>query len=283
MTKQIIGLCIALLMLTAIFWAAEFFWPSLPKQKRIRRGFRLDLLYWFITPVVSKPIAQGVVLLVIAPLFLLLGYKLDKETFAQGWGPLLHLPIWLQTILVLVVGDFTGYWNHRWFHSRKLWKFHAIHHSSKDLDWLSAVRLHPVNEIGSRVIQVLPFVFMGFSPALLASYVPFLTFYAIFLHANISWDFGPLKYVMATPRFHRWHHTKEDEAIDKNFAALFPIWDILFGTYYMPKDKVPTEFGVHDDSVPESFMGQLAYPFKKTIKAPATSTAVAQAEPAVSV
>lgn len=259
---QPVRLIFAFLILTLIFWAIEFCWPSQPAQRRFRSGFGVDLVYWFFTPLVSKAASQFVLLLVLAPLFLLLGYKLERETFANGWGPLLHLPAWLQAVTILVAGDFIGYWSHRWFHSRRLWKYHAIHHSSKELDWLSAVRLHPVNEIGSRVLQAIPFVFLGFSPAVLAAYVPFLTFYAIFVHANVRWDFGPLRYVIATPTFHRWHHTREDEAIDTNFAGLLPIWDILFGTFYMPKGKVPTEFGVHDDSVPESFVGQLAYPFR---------------------
>jgi sterol desaturase/sphingolipid hydroxylase (fatty acid hydroxylase superfamily) len=204
------------------------------------------------------------VLLALAPIFLLLGWRLEKEAIAAGFGPLVQLPLWLQAILILVVGDFIGYWSHRWFHSRRLWKFHAIHHSSTELDWLSSVRLHPVNEVGSRILQAIPFVLLGFSPKAVAAYVPFLTFYAILIHANVSWGFGPLRYVIATPLFHRWHHTSEDEALDKNFAGLLPLWDILFGTLYLPEGKRPTHFGTHDHSVPESFLGQLAYPFRKT-------------------
>jgi sterol desaturase/sphingolipid hydroxylase (fatty acid hydroxylase superfamily) len=149
------------------------------------------------------------------------------------------------------------------FHSRRLWKFHAVHHSSKEVDWLSSVRLHPVNDAVSRIFQAVPFVLLGFSPAVVAAYVPFLTLYAILLHANVSWTFGPMGYLVASPAFHRWHHTKEPEAIDKNFAGLLPMWDLLFGTFYLPKDRRPTEFGVHDDGVPENFWGQLAYPFRR--------------------
>ncbi len=263
MTTRLLGLSIAFLILTLLFWAVEFVWPSIRAQRKFRRGFGVDVIYWFFTPLVTKAIGQFAVLLALVPLFLLLGWNLEKETVAAGFGPLIELPVWLQAVLIVVVGDFIGYWSHRWFHSRPLWKYHAVHHSSKELDWLSAVRLHPVNEAGSRVLQAIPFVLLGFSPAAIAAYVPFLTFYAILIHANVSWDFGPLRYVLATPIFHRWHHTKEDEAIDTNFAGLLPVWDILFGTFYMPAGKIPTEFGVHDDSVPENFLGQLAYPFRK--------------------
>jgi len=85
----------------------------------------------------------------------------------------------------------------------------------------------------------------------------------LFIHANVNWSFGPLRYVIATPLFHRWHHTSESEGLDKNFAGMLPIWDMLFGTFYMPKGKVPTEFGVYGEAIPEDFIGQMLYPFKR--------------------
>src|SRR5215213_5946677 len=108
---QPLRLIIAFLILTAIFWAVEFAWPSLRRQKKFRRGFGTDLIYWFFTPFVSKAVSQFCVLLVLAPIFLLLGYRLEKESFAHGWGPLLHLPVWLQAITILFLGDFIGYWS----------------------------------------------------------------------------------------------------------------------------------------------------------------------------
>ena len=261
MYKQLISLTVAFVILTLIFWMVEFFWPGIPGQRRFRAGYGVDVFYWFFTPLVSKAVSQIAVLIVIVPILLLLGHRLDREALRAGYGPVLMLPRWAQTLAILMVGDFIGYWSHRWFHGRRLWKFHAVHHSSKELDWLSAARLHPVNEIVSRVLQSLPFVFLGFSPLVIAAYMPLLTFYAIFVHANVSWDFGPLRYVIATPLFHRWHHTCEDEAMDTNFAGLLPVWDLLFGTLYLPKGKTPAKFGVHDDSVPGEFWAQMTYPF----------------------
>ncbi|MDX1561649.1 MAG: sterol desaturase family protein, partial [Gammaproteobacteria bacterium] len=145
-----------------------------------------------------------------------------------------------------------------------LWRFHAIHHSSQDLDWLSSVRLHPVNDWLSRWVQATALILLGFSPVVVAAYVPFLAFYAIMLHANVRWGFGPLARVVASPKFHRWHHTAEDEGLDKNFAGLFPIWDQLFGTYFMPRGRQPEVFGLHNETVPESYFGQLLYPFRRS-------------------
>lgn len=140
-----------------------------------------------------------------------------------------------------------------------------------EVDWLSSVRVHPVNDLVTKVAQVLPLALLGYRPDVLAAYGPILTLYAIFLHANVDWTFGPFRAVVASPVFHRWHHTKEAEALNKNFAGFFPFWDIVFGTYYMPVGKVPTDFGI-TDPMPESLGGQLLYPFKSTPEAAAVAS-----------
>jgi sterol desaturase/sphingolipid hydroxylase (fatty acid hydroxylase superfamily) len=93
-----------------------------------------------------------------------------------------------------------------------------------------------------------------------AGALPFFTAYAIFPHANVSWEFGSLRAVLASPRFHRWHHTAAEEGRDKNFAGLLPLWDILFGTYYMPEAQ-PLRFGV-PEKIPANLLGQLLWPFR---------------------
>jgi sterol desaturase/sphingolipid hydroxylase (fatty acid hydroxylase superfamily) len=179
-----------------------------------------------------------------------------------GFGPLSKLPFWLQAIMMLVLADFAGYWTHRAFHRRRLWKFHAIHHSSETLDWLSALRGHPVNEVLSRIATTLPLLAFGFAPAAAVWVAPAFAIFAILLHANLDWDWGPLRTVIASPRFHRWHHTTEREARDKNFAGLFPVWDLLFGTYYMPEGRIPERFGTQTP-VPDGLWRQLMFPFRK--------------------
>jgi sterol desaturase/sphingolipid hydroxylase (fatty acid hydroxylase superfamily) len=130
------------------------------------------------------------------------------------------------------------------------------------LDWLSSVRLHPVNDVVMRVASSAPLLLTGLAPIALASIAPLLTLLAIALHANVDWSWGPLRKVIASPRFHRWHHTGEAEGGNKNFAGLLPLWDILFGTYYMPVDLMPAHFGT-ETSVPAGLLGQLAFPFRR--------------------
>jgi sterol desaturase/sphingolipid hydroxylase (fatty acid hydroxylase superfamily) len=83
------------------------------------------------------------------------------------------------------------------------------------------------------------------------------------VHANLNWTLGPFKYVLATPVFHRWHHTSLERGGNTNFAGTFPIWDIMFGTFRMPKGELPDNYGVDGEPLPTEFTGQLAYPFKQ--------------------
>ncbi len=257
--RQVVGLVAAFGVLTILYWVLARVWPSVPGQKVFRKGFWTDCVYWLWTPIVTKAITPLAIGIVFLPLVFLFG--LHVQTLAQGHGMLSRQPLWLQGIEVFLVGDFLGYWQHRLFHQARLWPFHAVHHSSTELDWLSSVRLHPVNDIGSKLIQAVPLVALGFNLTTVALYAPVTTFYAILVHANVRWDFGPFRAVFASPAFHRWHHTKADEGLDKNFAGAFPVWDILFGTYYMPR-RQPAVFGI-DDPMPTGFVGQMIQPFRR--------------------
>lgn len=263
MPPTVQGIAIAFVVLSVVFFVAQKVWPSVPGQRTFRRGFLTDVCYWAFTPLVTRvvtPIAVGIALI---PIALANGIELkDLKTLAEGRGELAKQPLWLQAIQIFLIGDFIGYWQHRWFHGGWRWRFHSIHHSSTELDWLSSVRLHPVNDILARIIQAVPIVALGYNVAAVAFFTAFTTIYAITLHANLSWTYGPFRYVIASPAFHRWHHTSEAEGQDKNFAGFFPIWDLVFGTFYMPKGRQPEEFDVADP-VPTGLLGQLIYPFRR--------------------
>ncbi len=163
--------------------------------------------------------------------------------YDNGHGPLSWLPLWLQGLLFLVLSDFMLYWLHRMFHGGGCWKYHAIHHSSEDLDWISAARFHPVNLfLGTIMVDVI-LLMAGISPNVMLWVGPFTTFHSAFVHANLNWTLGPFKYVLATPVFHRWHHTSLEEGGNTNFAGTFPVWDLLFGTFRMPEGRLPDNYG----------------------------------------
>lgn len=259
-----LALAVAFVVLALAFRAIEAMWPARAQPWR-RRGMRVDLLYWLVTPLVSRALAASAVVVVAVAIAAAAGVPVDRAhvtAFVHRSTWFASQPRWLQIALVLAAGDLFGYWLHRLFHRGRLWRFHAIHHSSLDLDWLSATRVHPVNDVVQRALQAIPLLALGFDPGVVAVYVPALSLYAILLHANVAWSFGPLRHVLASPTFHRWHHTSEAQGLDKNFAGLFPVWDLVFGTFYMPAGQLPQDFGVAEP-MPESVLGQLAWPFRR--------------------
>ncbi|MBL9142467.1 MAG: sterol desaturase family protein [Verrucomicrobiaceae bacterium] len=264
--KTFLSVLVGLIVLSVIFFVVERLIGRVTgggrKQPILRKGWWTDVVYWFATVLLTKPMVR---IILILPLGLLILAKVTSKDLLQmgsytGYGPLSRQPIWLQAVQIYVLVDFISYWTHRLFHRGRWWPFHAVHHSSEELDWLASVRVHPVNDLVNKLAQAVPVLLMGYNPTVTLSTAPVLTFYAILLHANVNWDFGPLRRVIATPVFHRWHHSKDREAWDKNFAGLLPIWDILFGTYYMPKGRYPENFGIHDE-MPKGFLGQMWRPF----------------------
>lgn len=262
MKERLLRTIVLFIVLTVVFAILERFWPSIPNQRKWRRGFGIDTLYWFVTPMISQIMSMISIAIILVPFYFLLGRSLAWEDILVGYGSFADMPLWGQGLIAIVVGDFIGYWTHRWHHTSQLWDYHAVHHSSRVIDWLSAVRLHPVNDVISRVMQASPLLLLGMSPLAVELYVPFLSAYVALIHANVSWNYGPFRYVLASPVFHRWHHTNDKEGMGKNFAGLFPVYDLMFGTFYMPQGKQPGNFGIYGEVMTENFFGQLMYPFR---------------------
>jgi sterol desaturase/sphingolipid hydroxylase (fatty acid hydroxylase superfamily) len=237
------GLVVAFLLLSLVFRVIEKRWA----------WRRVDVVWWFVTPFFSRVAALGAIVTGGVAL------AVTRRPLGAPWFR--AQPLTLQALEVLVATDFLGYWIHRAFHRRPLWRIHAVHHSSERLDWLAASRVHPLNELITRALQAAPLIVAGFDPRVVAAAIPLLTLHAIFIHADVTWDFGPLRWVISSPRFHRWHHTSEEEGLDRNFAGLFPWLDLLFGTFYMPQGQWPQRFGVRD-AVPRGLGQQLLYPLR---------------------
>lgn len=231
-----------------------------------RTALMTDLIYWFIVPLFLRIFR---ILMLATGIGLLYGAD-DKEAIQDflmhGYGTLGALPLWLQALLILVFGDVILYWIHRIFHTRRAWKVHAIHHSPKMLDWVSTQRFHPINNLLAFSLTDVILLMIGFSPAALALLSPFNIAYSALVHANLNWTFGPFRYVLASPVFHRWHHTHPSKGGNRNFAPTFPVLDVIFGTFYMPKGELPEHYGVTDHDFPEDFWGQFMYPFRMAEK-----------------
>lgn len=251
-----------------IVFAALTHWtacnPGYPWWRK--RELVTDILYWFLIPLLARFVRIGLMVMGAAMLFNIHGAEALINFYDDGFGPLAVMPLWAQALTFLVVSDFLTYWTHRAFHRAELWKYHAVHHSSEDLDWISAARFHPVNIFLGTVLVDVALLLAGISPNVMLWVGPFTTATSAMVHANLNWTFGPFKYVLASPVFHRWHHTAADRGGSSNFAGTFPIWDLMFGTFYMPEHELPDAYGIDDESFPESFGAQLWYPFRHLIE-----------------
>ena len=177
-----------------------------------------------------------------------------------GYGWLPRLPLIVQILIILVITDVAQYWLHRLFHGRALWPFHAVHHSAREPHWTTTFRVHPVNQLAYNTSVGVLTQLMGFSPTVFLVLAPLNLAMGAMVHANLNWTFGPFRYVLASPVFHRWHHSLDPDVHDKNFAPTFPVLDLMFGTFHMPKGRLPQDYGA--EGAPEHFLGQMAYPFR---------------------
>lgn len=223
-------------------------------QPLLRRGWITDLKYFMLSHVGVQLISFFTVL----PVQVLLH---DATTWSlQLW--VAKQPLWLQFIELLVIVDLGSYWVHRAFHEiPALWKIHAVHHSSEQMNWLASSRLHIIEIIANRLVGYLPIFVLGFDPNAVYAYLLFISIHAIFIHANVRFRFPGVRWLVATPEFHHWHHSSEKPAIDKNYAAFLPIYDVLFGTLYMP-NKLASRYGTVGTPLPDGIVGQFLYPFR---------------------
>jgi sterol desaturase/sphingolipid hydroxylase (fatty acid hydroxylase superfamily) len=223
-----------------------------------KRGLVTDLCYWIFVPIFTRYLRIGVTVLATIWLFHISDGVKISEFYEHGHGPLSRLPFWVQAIGYLVITDFVLYWIHRGFHRGFLWKYHAVHHASEDLEWTSASRFHPVNlALGTGLVDVVALL-CGVTPDIFLVIGPFNIITSCMVHANLNWTFGPLRHVFVSPVFHRWHHASA--VCDKNFASTFSLWDVMFGTYHMPAGELPGFYGIDDKEMPEGLMPQLVYP-----------------------
>lgn len=240
--------------------ALERVFPARPRPAVGPRSRVLNLTYWFVNPLFTQIASKFAVCLVCLAACLALGWPVD-DSLLDGFGPLARQPLLLQALEMVVIGDFIDYWTHRFFHTTRFWRFHAVHHSAEHMTWHASARMHPVNDLVTRTCQVVPIVLMGFSVKAILLVVPMLVFFVVILHSNLNWDYGPLRWVLVSPLYHRWHHTSDAEGQDKNFAGIFPVWDLVFGTAHFPR-REPVRFGVNHEPPPETFWGQFLYPFR---------------------
>ncbi|MFO0943825.1 MAG: sterol desaturase family protein [Pirellulales bacterium] len=243
-----------LILYSVMYIPLERLFALRPQQPTFRFEWATDLSYFFL----NSLLVQIVGLLTMKPAMIFFNWARIEVLI----NTMSSLPLVVQAPLCILAADFTQYWVHRAFHQVPiLWRFHAIHHSTEVMDWLAGSRLHFVDAIVTRSLTYIPLYLLGFSEIAIAVYVVVVVIQATFIHANVRWQFPWVQRWIATPCFHHWHHAAESQAVDKNFAVHSPVWDWLFGTYYMP-GRWPQRYGLCGPrDVPSGWLPQFFYPF----------------------
>jgi sterol desaturase/sphingolipid hydroxylase (fatty acid hydroxylase superfamily) len=247
-----------LFVLAIVFVPLERLFAQTP-QPIFRRQLAADLGYYFVGNLATNALMAGAAGLLAAAIYGMLPAAIVR--FGHD------LTLWQRMLATLAVGEFGFYWGHRWSHEWAwLWRFHIVHHSPEQVDWLTTTRGHPVDVVFTRMCGFALIYACGLAQAgATAGAVTIATgvitlLWGFFIHANVRWRFGWLEWVIATPAFHRWHHTNDDHR-DMNYASTLPLWDWVFGTLYLPRRGAPPVYGA-DTKIPDSLIGQLLSPLK---------------------
>ena len=175
-------------------------------------------------------------------------------------------PLWQQAVLMILAADFLRYWLHVAAHrNRYLWRLHAVHHSPHRLYWLNVGRFHPLEKLLQLFLDTLPFILLGVSEAVIAMYFVFYAVNGFFQHSNILLRYGLLNYVVSGAELHRWHHSRLPEESNRNYGNNLIIWDLLFGTRFLPRDREVDELGLKNRAYPLRLAEQMKTPFTPDI------------------
>lgn len=233
----------------------EFFMPYRREWRPPAGEVKNDILYMLLVQILLAR------LLAFAVALLLLRYAQDTQlTLGSVW---VHdWPVALQVITMIIGAEFLRYWVHRLAHTwSPLWRLHAIHHSPDKLYWLNTGRFHPLEKTIQFLFDSLPFIVMGVSAEVLALYFVFYAINGFFQHSNINLRFGVLNYIISSAELHRWHHARDIDESGKNYGNNVILWDLVFGSWFLPKDRQVENLGLFNDHYPMSFSDQLKTPF----------------------
>ena len=236
-----------------VFVPLERLFGMHPQQKVFRRDWGNDVIFLLLNGILIK---LGLLAVIVGIIFSA-AWIVPASFQAMVGG----LPYWVQIPAVIVLSDLGFYWTHRMFHAVPwLWRFHSIHHSIEELDWLAASRVHPVDQILTKGFSLVQVFALGFSEWAIGVYALLYQWQSVLIHSNVRVGFGPLRFLFVSPLFHHWHHSNHREARDRNFAGQLSFLDALFGSLHLPQGQIPTTYGL-DRPMPQRYVPQLLYPF----------------------
>lgn len=246
---------IDILLIAFVMTPLQLLFPMRRGQKILRKGLATDFCHLLMTGALVSFFTLSVLGIV---------YSIASQSpLAPLRESVFALPLLVQVVLILLIHDLGYYVAHRLQHaSPVLWRYHTVHHSIEEMDWVAAYRVHPLDQTFLNIIAMTPIVALGFSVQAIIVFFFLYKWQSLIKHANISFDFGPFKRLIVSPAFHHWHHANERDAVDKNFAGQLAFYDYLFGTAYLPDERRVETYGV--TAPPKlDYVSQLAFPFQR--------------------
>jgi sterol desaturase/sphingolipid hydroxylase (fatty acid hydroxylase superfamily) len=149
------------------------------------------------------------------------------------------VPLWLVCVIGVVVNDFVYYWCHRLMHTPWGWPTHAAHHSDTHVNAFTAYRIHFLEWLLMTCSYFFLLTWLQI-PQAIPLVILFTSLHGVYVHMDLPFTHGRLRYLLSSPAYHRWHHADVPQAYGKNLANIIPLWDVLFGTHYT-FDVVPDE------------------------------------------
>jgi sterol desaturase/sphingolipid hydroxylase (fatty acid hydroxylase superfamily) len=183
-----------------------------------------------------------------------------------------------QVLLMLICAELMRYWLHRLAHTWPLlWRLHAVHHSPEKLYWLNVGRFHPLEKALQFVLDALPFMLLGVGEHVISLYFVLYSINGFFQHSNIRLHYGALNYLISTAELHRWHHSRISAESNHNYGNNLILWDLVFGTWFLPAELSISNIGLRNRDYPKSFAAQMRTPFlrginKEPIRTPGLAT-----------
>ncbi len=235
--------------------------PFRPEWSRARGDVPVDIAHFLGSGVVGVEALRPLLALVAVALARPLGAAFGAPFWPRTW------PLVAQLALAVVLGDFFMYWAHRLAHEIEwLWRFHSIHHSAPRLYFFNAHRFHPLDLVLSYASWYVPIVALGAGPELIVLHTLFTAINGIFKHTNFALRLGWWNHVFSTAETHRWHHSRVLVEANANYGQNSMLWDVFFGTWLLPADRLPpVDVGLADPALaefPDDYVGQLAAPLR---------------------
>ncbi|MGZ5228963.1 MAG: GH3 family domain-containing protein [Burkholderiales bacterium] len=173
-------------------------------------------------------------------------------------------PLAAQAVLMVVTIDLVRYWLHRACHRFPLlWRLHEVHHSPDILYVLNVGRFHPLEKVLHFCLDTAPFLMLGVAPELIACYFLLYSVNGLFQHSNVRLRYGWLNYIVGSAETHRWHHARDPKTAACNFGNTTIVWDLVFGTWHLPKASRIEDIGIMDRAYPKDFISQMLAPFRR--------------------